>query len=63
MRTNEKGTNEIRTNQSELKSDDKSVILFAIFAITLHIIAVDGTNQPEILTNTFYFKNKFLFYH
>ena len=34
--------------QSELKSGDKSAILFAIFAITPQIIAVDGTNQPEI---------------
>ena len=29
---------------SELKSGDKSAILFTIFAITPHIIAVDGTN-------------------
>ena len=42
-------------------SGDKSAILFAIFAITPHIIAVDGNNQPEILADTFYFKNQFLF--
>ena len=32
------------------------------FAITPHIIAVDGTNKSDILTGTFYFKNEFLFY-
>ena len=43
-------------DQSELKSGDKSAILFAIFAITPHIIAIDGTNQPEIITGTFFCK-------
>ena len=33
-----------QSEQSELKSGDKSAILFANFAITPHIIAVDGTN-------------------
>ena len=31
-------------SESELKSGDKSAILFAIFAITSHIIVVNGTN-------------------
>ena len=35
---------EIYLQKSELKSGDKSAILFAIFAITPHIIAVDGIN-------------------
>ena len=37
-------------------SGDMSAILFGIFAITPNINAVDSTNQPEILTDTFYFK-------
>ena len=49
--------------QSELKSGEQSVILFLIFAITSHIIAVNGTNYPVISTITFYFKYEFLFHH
>ena len=37
-------------------SGDMLAILFAIFAITPHIIAVDSTDWPDILTVTFYFK-------
>ena len=44
-------------------SGDMSAILFAIFAITPHIIAVDSTDEPDILTVPFYLKNEFLFYH
>ena len=47
--------------QSELMNGDISAILFAIFVVTPHIIAVDSTDQPNILTVTFYLKNEFLF--
>ena len=40
-------------SQSELMSGDMSAILFAIFATTPHIIAVDSTDQPVVLTVTF----------
>ena len=36
--------------------------LFAIFESTLHTIAVDSIDQPDILTVTFYLKNEFLFH-
>ena len=38
------------------------VFFLAIFAITPYIVAVDGNNQPDILSGIFYFKNEFLFH-
>ena len=50
-------------NKSELKSGDRSTILFLILAIIPHIISGDSTNQPNILTGTFFSKNECLFKH
>ena len=37
-------------------SGEMLAILFANFAINPHIIAVDSTDSPDILTVTFYLK-------
>ena len=51
-----------RLGQSELKSGKMSAILFPTLAKIPYIITVDGTTQPEILTD-FYFENEFYFHY
>ena len=52
-----------RLGQSELKSGKMLAILFPTLAKIPYIITVDGTSQPEILTDDFFFKNEFYFHH